>query len=148
MQGNHEHVLAAASLAATALRWPDQNTQLRAISVCRTIAAAAGAPFNPVASNPGVLQPHAAPLQQLLVPLILPEAMMALASADGGNVVTELLLLIRSIYMAYAAANPSPGSKIQELMPSVSSAALDQVGFLQNARNSNSIYSASMYISV
>ena len=127
MQEHHEPVLAAASLAAAAMRWPDQHTQLRAVSACRTISAAAGAPADPVASVSGVVQPGAAPLQQLIVPVILPEAVMALASADGGNVVTELLLLIRSVYVAYAAAAPSPASKIQELMPSVSNTTLEQV---------------------
>jgi hypothetical protein len=127
MQEHHEGVLAAASLAAVAMRWPDQHTQLRAVSACRTIAAAAGAPLNPVATASGNVLPHAAPLQQLLVPRMLPEALMALAAADGGNVVTELLLLIRSVYVAYATAIPSPGSMIKELMPTVSDQALEQV---------------------
>jgi hypothetical protein len=127
LQAHPDMVVASARLAAAAMRWPDQATQLRAVGACRTVAVAGGAPLNPVACLPGHVLANASPLQQLLVPCLLPDAMMALASADGGNVVTELLLLIRSIYVTYAGAHPSPLAKIQELIPSVSDSMLQQV---------------------
>jgi hypothetical protein len=122
-------VSAAVALAAAAMRWPDIQTQLRAISVCRTVAAAAGAPLNPVASQPGTSSAIAADgrLQVLLVPCIFKEAVVALATADAAHTVSELILLIRSIYMSCSGITPSPRSQLQQLAPSVNPYILDQV---------------------
>lgn len=115
-------------LAAAAMQWPDMLTQIRAVAACRTFAAAAGAPMNPVGMQCGVSGAGGSPtLQPLLVPCILHQAVRALASADGPHVASELLLLIRSIYIAAAALQPSPGAQIRQLLPSISDEAMAKV---------------------
>lgn len=128
MQNHSGTVTAAVQLAAAAMQWPDMMTQIRAVAVCRTVAAAAGAPLNPVGMVCGVGGASgSALLQPLLVPCLLQQAVRALASADGPHVASELLLLIRSIYIAGATLQPAPGAQIHELLPGVSAEALAQV---------------------
>eukprot|EP00892_Ulva_mutabilis_P010672 jgi/Ulvmu1/7978/UM004_0211.1 len=119
-------VTAAVQLAAAAMQWPDMQTQIRAVAVCRTVAAAAGAPLNPVATACGVCTGGAL-LPPLLVPCLLQQAVRALASADGPHVASELLLLIRSIYVARETLQPSAAAQIQQLLPNVTAAAIAQL---------------------
>lgn len=126
VQNHSGTVTAAVQLAAAAMQWPDLQTQIRAVAVCRTVAAAAGAPLNPVGGACGVGSGGTL-LQPLLVPCLLQQAVRALASADGPHVASELLLLIRSIYVAGAALQPSPAAQIRELLPNVTAQAIAKV---------------------
>jgi hypothetical protein len=119
VQAHGEVVRRSVRLAAAAMLWPDFHTQIRAIAVCRTVAAAAGAPLNPVAPPPAAGLCANANLQALLVPCLLHEALRALSIADEGHAISELMLLIRSIYIACASMHPSPVEKLQEMLPNV-----------------------------
>ena len=125
MQAHRDLVARCISLAAAAMQWPDLQTQIRAVAVCRTTAAAAGAPLNPVASAPAAAgnSPGSA-LQPLVVPCLLRQALHGLSVANEGHVISELVLLVRSIYISCAAWQPSPVQQIQELLPSVTATSI------------------------
>jgi hypothetical protein len=113
-------------LATSAMLWPDLQTQLRAVSVCRTVANAAGAPANPHGGGTGTV-PSAAPLQPLLVPCILDGVVRALAAAADTHYASELLLLVRSIYLASTARQWGAAAKLRELAPGLTAGATAQV---------------------
>lgn len=110
-------MIACSTLAAAAMQWPDLQTQIRAIAVCRSVAAAAGAPLNPVAQTPSAGGLNAAALQPLLVPVLFQQALRGLSVANEGHVISEFILLIRSIYIACAVWQPSPVAQLQQLLP-------------------------------
>jgi hypothetical protein len=127
VQAHADVVCAAVTLAAAAMRWPDIHTQLRAVAVCRTVAAAGGAPLNPALQGAPSGRTAAASLQLLLVPCIFTEAVRALAIANEGHLTSELLLLIRSVYIACAGWQPGPLQQLQSMLPSVTQDSYAQV---------------------
>ena len=126
VQGSADVVQAAVAWAAAAMQWPDAHTQLRAVAVCRTVAAAAGAPLNPVFQGGSAAAPAVA-LQPLLVPRVLAEAVRALANVTEGHAASEMLLLIRSIHIACSAWQPSPTQQLQTMLPNVPQARWTEV---------------------
>jgi len=112
------------------MAWPDNQTAGRAVAVCRTVAAAAGAPLNPVVT-PTAPSPAAA-LRPLLVGTLLPAALQALARAGSGD--SELLLLVRSLWMACQGDSPSPADVLCAALPSVTPQQIEQVSAGGGAR--------------
>lgn len=127
VQTHGDMVRGAIALACQAMRWPDTQTQIRAVAVCRTVAAAAGVPLNPVGQAPGVASTTDTRLHDAVVPGMLQSAVHALATATDVHVISELLLLVRSIYVACAKWPRSPASVLQELGLSVTVENLQQV---------------------
>ena len=127
MQAHADVVRAAVMMAAAAMQWPDLHSQLRAVAVCRTVAAAGGAPLNPAIHAPASGRPANPALQPLLVPCVFQEAVRALAVTNEGHLVSELLLLIRSIYIACAQWQPSPTEQLRAMLPSLPQQSVSEV---------------------
>lgn len=127
MQSHGQVVAGAVELAGEAMQWPDSHTQIRAVAVCRTVAAAAGASLNPTAQPAGAATAVDARLQALIVPGVLRAAVRALAAATDGHAISEMLLLVRSILVACAAWAVTPSAVLSELVPAATSDRLAQV---------------------
>jgi hypothetical protein len=127
MQTHGSVVREAIGLASQAMRWQDTQTQMRTVAVCRTVAAAGGAPLNPVGQATGAASTADRRLQDVLLPGMLQSAVHALATATDVHVISEILLLVRSIYIACSTWANGPASVLQELVPSVTSQKLQQV---------------------
>ena len=129
LQVQPDSVRAAVLLATEAMKWPDTQTQSRAVAVCRAVAAAAGVPANPVSgppSNAGTERSEAA-LQPLVVPYIFAEALRALAAVSDDHISSELILLLRSILLSCAQWQPSPAQQLQALIPAVKDDSIAEV---------------------
>ena len=120
-----ELIGSAIELAAQAMSWPDLQTNLRAVAVCRTVAAAAGAPLNPVTTTNAPAP--AAAVRPLLVTVLLPAALQAMSVASAPNAWSEQILLIRSIWISCASQSPSPADVIRNALPSVTVEQIQQV---------------------
>lgn len=133
MQAHAEVVKEVVSLAAAAMQWPDAHSQLRAVAACRAVAAAAGAPLNPVSVVPGTAAPGAEPLQALLVPCILRATVLALAVVNEGHAASEMLLLVRSVYIVCAQWQPSSIEMLRSLLPNAPQSHFEEVWPVNNA---------------
>jgi hypothetical protein len=127
VQAHEDVVRRAVALAAAAMQWPDAHTQLRATAVCRTAASVAGAPLNLVSATPADCSPAAAALKPMLVPCILKEAVVALSAVSEGHAASEMLLLVRSIYIACAQWQPSSMEQLRSMLPNTPQEVFAQV---------------------
>lgn len=110
------------------MQWQDAQTQTRAVAVCGAIASAAGVPANPAAAPSQATAGHAeAHLQPLVVPCIFDAALRALATVSDGHISSEIILLLRSIFIACAQWRPSPAQQLQSLIAGVSDDAIAEV---------------------